>query len=248
MPKINRQKLILPCLIVAFSLLTFSATFAQNNAGTDDDIWRFRELEFLLYSERAEENLSQAQSELRAMEARLGASFRASGLTRLSQYNCPSRLSLPVLDDNIDLNITTARLYQKYGHYFLCIRAFDQAMDTLSKAVPLYQTGYGRETLMQRTDPNYVIEARRFYDVALRTVMQLIEAAGAQQSYAHAQTLTNQYWPRRFEPGAEAVTQRSNVINAWEDAIRLLNLLGMNVEEADARSRLRLILTFDAAN
>lgn len=253
----NRKKLILACLISAFYLLAPVlvlvpllipiASFAQT-ATPGDETWRFRELEFLLYSETAEENLTQAQTSLARLEERLNTQFRASGLTRLSQYNCPSRISLPILDDNIDLNITTARLYQKYGHYFLCIRAFDQAMDTLSKSVPLYQTGYGRETLMQRSDPNYIIEARRFYDAALEGVMQLIEAAGAQQSYTHAQTLTNEYWPKRFDAGSEAITLRSNVINAWEDAIRLLNLLEMNLEEADARRRLRIILTFDAVN
>lgn len=231
-----------------FILVIPSISLAQNNPDNGDEVWRFRELEFLLYQERAEAKLTQAQNELRIFEQTLENRFRASGLTRLSQYNCPARLSLQILDDNIDLNITTARLYQKYGHYFLCIRAFDEAMETLSKAVPLYQTGYGRETLMERSDPNYIIEARGFYDAALRVVMQLIEAAGAQQSYANAQTMTNEYWPKRFEPGSEAITLRSNVINAWEDAIRLLNLLGMNVEEEDARRRLRLILTFDAVD
>lgn len=222
-------------------------TIAQDGDAIGGETWRYRELEFLIYSERAEASLEQAQEELRTLQREVESEFRASGQTPLSQYNCPDRLSLPILDENIDLNITTARLYQKYGHYFLCLRSYERAMTTLNKAIPLFQTGYGRETLMQRDDQQYVNEARRFYDQSLHNVMQFIETASAWQSYAVAQQLTNQYWPRRFENNDEVNILKGNLVTAWEDAIRLLNLLAMNREEDDARERLRLILTFDAS-
>lgn len=241
----NHMPRIITMSLTILLVLMPSMVLAQNNDAIGGETWRFRELEFLIYSEKAEQSLSQAQSELSELQQQIENQFRASGLTRLSQYNCPARLSLPILEENIDLNITTARLYQKYGHYFLCLRAYDIAMTTLSKAIPLFQTGYGRETLMQRDDQQYVDEARKFYDTSLHNIMQLIEASGAWQSYAQAQALTNQYWPRRNENVSEVRELRGAVVNAWEDAIRLLNLLGMAREEDDARGRLRLILTFD---
>lgn len=234
-------------IVLAFGLAGQDAV-AQNTGKPGDSTWRYRELEFLMYSEKAEETLHQAQRELTATLANVEKAFKDSGTTPLSQYQCPETLSLPLLDEHVDMNITTARLYQKYGHYFLCRRAFNEALNTLSKAIPLFQAGYGREMLMQRDDPQYIIEARRFYDKALSDVMVLIEAAGAWQAYSTAQNLTNQYWPRRTENASDMQALRVSVINAWEDAIRLLNLLGMAREEDDARARLRLILNYRTGN
>lgn|GEM_PF-3081014 len=237
------------CVITLFSLMSLFPASAQISLEDfDDEAWRYRELERLLYIEDADARLQAALSELSMRYEVAERNFRLSGDERIEEYGCPAASTLGQLDPHVDPNVTIARLYRDYGRYFLCIRQYDDAIAAFSSAVPLYRAGFGREALIERTDLAYLQEVRSFYDQAIAETMKLMEAAGAWQSYAVAQALTEEYWPQRLITSDEVLILRGDVIDAWEEASQMLALVGMDLEADDARQTLRAVLTFDQSN
>jgi tetratricopeptide (TPR) repeat protein len=244
-PRARALRTMAVLTVVALGLLWSGPMQAQDDTDLSDRTWRFSELEHLLYIEDAETTLAEAAVALGEQYELAERRFRLSAADRLAQYGCPAASSLAILEEHIDLNVTTARLYMKYGHYFLCIRQYDDAIDALSKAIPLFRAGYGREALMERTDPAYLAEVRDYYDNILFETMTLMEAAGAHKAYRQASLLNQDYWPQRFDNSDEILMLRGSVIEAWEEALQLMVMIGLENEADEARQMLRTVLTFD---